>query len=44
MIAFAFAAPAPNDETIAADFSGDKNIKAEDLKDIFLKLKVLLLG
>lgn len=47
MIAFAFAAPAPSDETIAAGISGDVTVKAEDLKQILLLLKLkplLLLG
>jgi hypothetical protein len=45
LIAFAFAVPAPSDETIVAEISGNEPIKAEDVKEILLLLKKkLLLG
>lgn len=39
IIAFAFAAPAPSDETITGDASDDVNAKTDDLKQILLLLK-----
>lgn len=47
LIAFAFAAPAPSDETVAGAITGDVTVKAEDLKQILLLLKLkplLILG
>jgi hypothetical protein len=47
LFAFALAAPTPGDETIAAGISGDVTVKADDLKQILLLLKLkplLLLG
>lgn len=45
MIAFSYAAPTPNDETVAGEIDGDQNAKAEDMKQFLLlfKLKPLLL-
>jgi hypothetical protein len=43
LIAFAFAAPSPSDETIAGGTYGDDNVKADDIKQILLLLKKKIL-